>query len=262
MTMTTDPLIVDLYAGDLNGQPELQKLVDAGRPWCGINLKATQGLFYPNDRSTNPEYHSTWLRKYWPQAKSLAGARMGDDWFRVGYHYADVAHDPVAQFQWFNTNIELAGGWSHGDLPPMLDIEDAGNPPYQQVGASKLEDWIGKWADACYAALGIRPLVYGNNYLHENSINFQKCRCLGLEVARYSSTLPASVYTGINCPISQLFGWQYVGTEGPTPIPTGYPKFTPLSSTHTEDITAITINDQNGHEAPIQWMREHSKWAC
>ena len=40
------PLIVDIYAGDLGGKPDIGALVDAGAPWHGLILKATEGTGY------------------------------------------------------------------------------------------------------------------------------------------------------------------------------------------------------------------------
>lgn len=257
--MSVDPLLVDLFVGDLVppgkqiGEPDIGKLVAAGRPWCGINLKATQGLYYPNNKSTNPYYRDTWLRKYWPLASSLAGDRLGDDWFVTEYHYADLAQDPVAQARWNVEVIKSVGGFPKGCIAPMVDVEDAGNPA--NLGAAKVEAWLRAYSGAQYELIGIRPILYGNNYLHENHVNFANCGCLALVVARYASTLPATVYTGIGCPLSKLGEWQYIGTEGPTPVPAGYPVYSPLSSTKTMDIAAVVMNDGQGFDASLAWLR-------
>src|SRR5262249_52812208 len=111
--------------------------------------------------------------------------------------------------------------------------------------------------------LGILPILYGNNYLAENNVDYQKCGCLALEVAHYESTLPQNVYQRINCPLSSVFGWQYSGND-PTPVPTGYPMYTPFSSTLREDITAVVMNDSSGFNGPLNWLQQHmvpaSKW--
>lgn len=260
--MTVDPLLIDLYVGDLVppggtiGNPNLAAVIAAGRPWVGIELKATQGLYYPNNKSPNEFYRDTWFKTFWPMIPKLAGERMGVDFFRREYHYGDLAQDPIAQARWNIAVVKSTGSlFGKGDLATTLDIEDAGNPV--NPGKAFVERWIKAYADEMLRLTGIRPILYGNNYLHENNVDFKNCGCLALEVARYAASLPSEVYTGIGASLSDLFSWQYIGTEGATPVPHGYPQYTPLSSTHAEDIAAVVMNDALGFEASLKWLREH-----
>jgi hypothetical protein len=87
------PLICDVYEHDVAGKPDIAGVVNAGPPWHGIILKATQGDYYTGGE---------WFRKYWPLARSEAGDGFGHDWFRGCYHYIDL--------------------W------PIVDVESARNP--------------------------------------------------------------------------------------------------------------------------------------
>ena len=245
-----DPLGVDLYAGDLGGKPDIAKLINAGWPWTWLELKATQGLFYPNQKSTKPDYSPAWFNKYWPLTRQLAEARgsYGVRFFRMAYHYADIATDPVAQVHWFLKIVEDAGGWGTGDLWPQLDVEGTRNP--KNPGKAKLEDWINKFAETMLAEHGRRPTLYGNIYLWENGVTSQ-CGCENLVVARYTAALPSTTYTRIGWPLDKLLGWQFSGTGDPTPRPNGYPDKTPLSPIK-QDITAI--------QKTVDYLRTHC-WA-
>lgn len=260
---TVDPLITDIYVGDLNGEPDIAKVVNAGRPWVGICLKASEGLYYPNNQAADVAYRNTWLAAYWNLIKWLARKRLGVDFFVQEYHYARIDQDPIKQAAFNLSVVQGVGGFYKGCLAPMVDVEDAQNPV--KPGKTVVEQWIKAYADEINRQLGIRPILYGNNYLAENNVDYQKCGCLALEVAHYSSTLPPTVYQRINCPLSSLFGWQYIGTyKPPTPTPAGYPVYTPFSSVQPEDITAVVMNDSQGFNGPLAYLQQHmvpaNKW--
>lgn len=254
--MAIDPLVVDLYVGDEFGEPRIWQVVQAGRPWVGLCFKASEGLYYPNNKAADAAYRDWWLSAYWNLTKWLARKRLGVDFFVQQYHYARIDQDPVKQAQWNTQVIKNVGGYYKGCMAPMVDVESAENP--DKPGAAAIETWLQKFSAEMFRLVGIRPILYGNMYLAENNVDFQKCDCLSLEVAHYASTLPSTVYTRINCPLAQLSGWQYIGTYNPpTPVPKGYPVYSPLSSTQTEDITAYVINDTQGFDAVLSWMRSH-----
>src|ERR1041385_2096021 len=152
----SDPLLVDLWEGDLHGHPQLEKLGAAGYPWCGVVMKTSEGL----------EYHSDWFLAQWGKAREVGGERYGRDWFRGCYHYARLNEDPIKQCHLHLSRVELAGGWGGGDLPSWLDVEGANNP--MNLTTARIEDFISMWVEEYKAATGRAPWLYGNIYLAEN----------------------------------------------------------------------------------------------
>lgn len=90
------PLICDVFENDVAGKPDIPGLVKAGPPWHGVILKATQGDYYTGGQ---------WFKTYWPMARSEAGDRYGQDWFRGCYHYLDLGIDAVKQAQHYLTIV-------------------------------------------------------------------------------------------------------------------------------------------------------------
>lgn len=233
------PLLVDLYEQDLNGKPDLDKLIAAGYPWCGIILKATQGDYYSG---------GAWFMNYWKRARlSVPVSRYGKDWFRGAYHYLDITRNAKVQAQFFLAKIQDAGGWGVGDLWPMVDIEASGNPA--GISAAQIVACASEWSEVILRETGRRPILYGGNYLAEHGIT-DHCGCQLLIVARYTATLPRTTYERIGWPLDKLYGWQYAGAPGGAYL-AGYPKVCPMGAT---DITVLTI--ANGTNA-LEYTRSH-----
>lgn len=222
-----DNLLVDLYALDLNGKPNMAALLSAGPPWAGVCLKANQGTYYPHGPRRD------WFLKYWKEAR---GAELNPLWMRGAYDYADLHYNPEDEVDFFLKLVDEAGGWSPFDMLPMVDIESAGNP--DKIGKAKLEDWVSRYSAAMVAKHGRKPLLYGNIYLAENGFRGLHGTA-GLIAARYSRTLPADIYTRLGLTIKDLAGWQYTGTGDPTWGPSGYPAISPLDKKQKVDITAL-----------------------
>jgi len=266
-----DPLIVDLYAGDFGGQPDLAKLVAAGYPWCGVILKATEGTYYPS------AHQEDWFLSHWLPARELAleryGAAIGSyyvkpamtdadqsmgqrivPWYRGAYHYLRVDEDPIIQADHFLTLVERAGGWGPGDLWPMLDVEAADNPPAASSSA-QIQDAVSRWASKVTAALGRSVMLYGNVYLAEAGIT-SHMNCGLLTVARYSPTLPPDTYQRIGwqleSAIPTLWGWQYSGDPDGGSLH-GYPTKCPLSATENADIIAAIVAGGGDPWSVLDW---------
>lgn len=239
----TDGILVDLYSEDVNGHPDLQKLYDAGFPWIGVSVKVNQGLYYSS---------GAWLNKYWPLARSVAGAAYGKTWFRQGYSYLDLtaaANAMVKQADFCLALIDKAGGRGPGDLPLGIDVEQASNP--ENPGAQYIIDRVTPFANRILAVTGQKPICYGGSYLRDNHVT-DHMGCVAPWVADYSATLPPSVYASIGYPDwKTVFAWQYCGTEGYTG-PANYPKVSPCGHT---DLSAIIID--GGGENGMSWMRAH-----
>lgn len=235
----TSPLLVDVYEHDLDGKPDIAKLVAAGLPWAGIVIKATQGDYYSG---------GSWFQMNWKIARSAPGDRYGKTWFRTAYHYADLTVDPLKQAHYFLSRIERAGGFGFGDLPLWIDVEGAHNPDHP--GSAKIEDTISEIAEVILAENGRKPYLYGNIYLAENGVK-SHMGCDKLVVARYTEELPREIYERIGWALEDLFAWQCVG-DGVGKIST-VPHVSPIGAT---DISVVTI--AGGGKSALDYMRSHT----
>lgn len=215
-----DPIFVDLYPGDLHGNPDLLKLAQAGEPWDGVWVKTNQGLKY---------YDPAWFNKVWKLAHDAGDQtnRSGVSWFCGTYDYADLTADPRTECEFALRQVEQAGGFHLGDLNPCLDMEGNKNP--DKPGRHRIEDWINGYAARMLEIHGRRPTLYGNIYLWENGVQ-GLCGCEDLIVAHYLPTLTKNVYERIGVPLTKLRGWQYFGTDGESKPPSGYPIRSPMTS--------------------------------
>lgn len=227
---TIDPLICDLYAGDLGGHPDLAALAAAGAPWHGCILKATEGTYYTGGE---------WFRAGWRQVRDLGGFRYGSSWFRGAYHYLIFALDGGAQADYYLRAIDRAGGWS-SDLPPIVDVERAGQrstPTKAQV-----EDCVGAFASRIKSLTGRPTILYGGSLLRDLQIE-SHMGCSWLWIARYASSLPPSAYQSIGWTLAETLLWQYCG-DGESYL-AGYPSWSPMGRC---DVSA-TIGAGGGQSA-------------
>ena len=241
------PLVVDTYPDDSFGNGEggwsgaIQRLVLAGRPWCGLILKATEGTYYPK----NNLHARDWFLDNWIRARIYAGVRYGKDWFRGAMHYVRVGEDGIAQADNLLSLVDEAGGWGDGDLWPMLDLESAENPP--DATAQQIIDTVVPMAQKIRAATGMTPMLYGNVYPAERGVR-DYLGCGTLTVPRYTPTLPAEIYQRIGWLLARppqmptVWGWQYSGDPEGGKL-AGYPTKCPMSATENADITAIIVDD-------------------
>lgn len=221
-----DPLIVDTYAGDLDGATDLAKLIAAGPPWHGWVGKCSQGTYYRD---------AAWFEPHWRDAKELAGDRYGVDWFRGAYHYLDVRIDAQQQAEFYMKTIEHAGGWSYGDLWPVVDVERSGQRG--AISAQQVIDCTTRFANVVHEATGRSVILYGGSFLRDLGIH-DHMGCAALWVARYTPTLPVGTYSSIGWELPDLFGWQYAG-DGVGQL-AGYPIISPIGKV---DVSAVVMQD-------------------
>lgn len=232
-----DPLIVDAYADDLNGNINWSAIVNAGKPWCGAVIKCTEGV----------NYAPGWFVDTWRTLNAIVpAARKGVDWFRGAYCYWLASASPIAQAELYLSMVEAGGGWSTADLWPIIDVENGNNPG---VSASQVVDGVSAWAAWILARTGRKPMLYGGSLLRDLGIK-SHMGCGLLWTALYGSTLPPAMYESIGWSRDRLWGWQYRGTSGSTPVPTGYPSTTPAGRL---DTSIIVIGDAAGPKAPLDF---------
>lgn len=250
----TSPILVDLYALDLNGKPDIATLVKAGLPWAGLGLKISEGTYYPSVTQSN------WINTYWPLARSLAGDRYGKDFFRYGYHYYRVGESPVEQGELFLKTIDTAGGWGDGDLWPMIDVESAENPSSGSHLPGQVEDEVTELAEYLTKAHGRKPVLYAGSYIRDLGIT-SHMGCQYFSTAIYGPILntPSQPDTrkfiaSMGWDLSELTFWQYEGTEGWSG-PAHYPRICPMASTPL-DLSAVTCPGSTMDEQ-ITWLVQH-----
>lgn len=235
----TAPLFVDAYSGENIAPAKWTQLALAGRPWCGAIIKASEG-------ST---HKPAWFVESWPKVKSGGGPRYGIDWFRGAYHYLRImSSSPTTQAQAYLAQVEAGGGWSDGDLWPIVDVEKGGNE-----GATKTQviDVCSRFAETILRETGRAPMLYGGSWLRELGIR-DRMGCQLLWVPRYTATLPATTYTSLGFDLSNTWGWQY--TDGTTCKLANYPCTTPIGKL---DISTVIIDGGASYEACLTWTRTH-----
>ncbi|HEY4266697.1 MAG TPA: GH25 family lysozyme [Galbitalea sp.] len=245
----TDGLMIDVYPPDgYSGLATWQKFFAAGRPWCGVSLKISEGLYYA----------PAWSVENWPLVAQAAGERYGVDAFRGGTHYGILSQNAVAQADLMVGRIEKAGGFGVGDLWPELDMEQAENPTLP--GAARIEDWVHAFQGEIFRLTGRGTMLYAGSYLRDNKVT-STMGCRVLWTACYEADLPPYIYNSIGWTWSAdphvkpptLWGWQGVGVEGGGKIDGkwnkhGYPLTSPIGNA---DISAIVVAD--GGDAGIAW---------
>ncbi len=239
------PVFVDAYELDLNSRPNIDALVDAGMPWAGLGMKATEGLYYPK----NPE----WFQRVWPETRlaAIRAMRYGADFFRYAYHYFRVDEDGTKQADYALGLIDSAGGWDHGDLPMMVDVETAEQPT--DATPQQVIDGVSSFAVRVAEKTGKAPILYGGSYIRGLGIT-SHMGCQLLITAAYGSTLPSRLYTKMGWPLELLLGWQYQGGGDGYSGPKGYPRECPLGPGDL-DLTAVTICDGQPVDAQLAFLR-------
>ncbi len=242
--MVIDPLGCDLYALDDNGNPNIDAFVEAGPPWHVLTFKATEGTYYPGSAK-----RQEWFLQHWLPARIKMGVRYGVDLWRQCYHYFRVDEDALVQANNCLELVEEAGGFGPGDLPVMVDVENAENPP--NAPNSQIIDGLSLFASRIITATGRAPILYAGAYIRDKKIT-DHMSCQAVHVAEYSSELSPHIYKdmGWDFPIA----WQFEGTDGYSG-PTGYPRVAPVGS-GPADISAYIVN--GGGDRAIEWMRANA----
>lgn len=240
-----DPLFVDIYAEDFNGKPDIAALVNAGPPWHGLIIKASEGTYYPHNRP----YDRAWVERTWGAIEKAAGDRLGVDFFRGAYHYMRLDEDPKAQAENFLTTLYASAKMRPTDLL-MVDVERAENPA---PDSHKILEYVRYFSRVVYANTGIDPILYGGEYLRASGIK-DHLGCRGLITANYGATLPASSYQAMGWDIVKpgdgpgLLGWQYSGAPDGGKL-AGYPTTCPLGA-GPADITVLVAKGD-----PRAWFK-------
>jgi GH25 family lysozyme M1 (1,4-beta-N-acetylmuramidase) len=243
-SLVIDPVGVDLYAYDVNGNPDVAALIAAGLPWSFIALKAAEGTYYDA---------GAWLKTQWLAARQTD--RYGDTWFRLAYTYLIASLDGVAQADYFLGCVERAGGFTAQDIVPVLDFETAEQPA--GVTAAQVEDCLSACAARIKSVLGVAPMRYTGSLFRDLGIVGQ-FGCPWLWVADYEPELEPQVYTDQGYTLADTWGYQYRGTSPQSAGPKGYPMTAPVGPGGADvpvDTTAIIINGGGTAAAQLPWTK-------
>ena len=247
----TAPVIVDLFAGDLSGKPDIIQLARAGRPWCGVVLKATEGVRYPAD----PRWFNTYFLAAGEERRRVA-LRQGF-FSRLLPLLPRVDQDAVKRRRTFiwGWSTWLAGG-ARGDLWPVVDVESADNP----TTASKQQwtDGVTAYAERILSVHGRSPVLYAGSKIRDLGIT-DHLGCQLLWTAAYGSSLPPHLYQAMGWRLDKLFAWQFQGTEGFSG-PAGSPRGAPIGSISPMDLSAVTIQNGDTIDEQLSWISSHL-WA-
>ncbi len=192
-------LVADQYPLDSGPHPPWTNLVDAPN-FVGAILKAWEGLQY-NDGG--------WFTNNWSAVRDAGGDRYGDSWFRGAYLFLRFASDGAAQADAYLRAVDKAGGWDHGDIIPVVDVELGSEKNSNfKASAEQIVDCTSACADRIRSETGRRVMLYGRGAMRERSItDHMKC-----DVVWNPSYTAHMVTNGLQAwDLEDIVLWQYCG---------------------------------------------------
>jgi GH25 family lysozyme M1 (1,4-beta-N-acetylmuramidase) len=228
-------LVVDLYRQDVGGRPDWGPLVADDR-YVGVILKATDGVRYPTD----------WFASQWPAVRAAAGARYGASFVRGAYHYLRFADDPAAQAHFFLDTVAAAGGWDHGDLVPIVDVERGREGGGNAVAtAAQVVDATSAFVAAIKQATGQAVMVYGRGAMRDLGIT-SRFGADYLWNPSYTAAMVSAAHEG--WPDDVVVLWQFTdGTVNHTRYPTRAPGLGAV------DASLVRASDLADLRAKVGW---------
>ena len=239
-----DPCGVDLYADDVNGNPDTPAYAASGSPWTFLGLKATEGTYYNG---------AAWFTKQWGAAR--ASSRYGVDFLRLAYAYLRADYNAIAQADYFLEFMDTNGWDPAGDIVPVADFESAEQPA--GVTAQQVIDVLSAYAERIKAVLGCAPMRYTGSLFRDLGI-VEPCGCPFLWVADYGPELNPAEYTDQGYTLADTWAWQFRGTSPQAAGPKGYPMTAPIGPGGAEaavDTNVIIINGGGNPAAQLSWTK-------
>jgi MYXO-CTERM domain-containing protein len=125
------------------------------------------------------------------------------------YQYFEPGQDPVAQAKVLVDMVQASGGFEHGDLPAVIDVETTGGQSASVIMAN-----IHAWIDYVESATQRRPIIYTGSYFWDDH---------GLDDSLSSYPLWTAHYTSNPCPLTSSAWakwtfWQYTDSGSVTGI--------------------------------------------
>lgn len=129
--------------------------------------------------------------------KATEGATIRDEMFSVrmteaerhgivkgAYHFLRLGSSVESQLKNF---LELAT-WTHGDLPPALDIEIEAE--IKKYGVGKLQSMALEWLEGVESKMGVQPIIYTRENIRNKYLSDSKFKKYQFWIAKYSSKRP------------------------------------------------------------------------
>lgn len=111
----------------------------------------------------------------WAQARA-AGIYTGV------YQFFRPSQDPIAQADLL---LDRMGPLGPDDLPPVIDVEDAGG-----LSGAQITDAIHTWIDRVESQLGVTPLIYTGRYFWQDNVGSSDFSDYPLWIAHYTQGCP------------------------------------------------------------------------
>jgi uncharacterized protein (TIGR03382 family) len=199
--------------GDLTSDPSSSALAiteqdtvvcGAGPTVKGIDVSAYQGLIdWAAARADGVEY--AFIRA--SDGTSFLDAQFDRNWdavraqgiLRGAYQFFRPDQDPIAQADLLLGKIAN----SPGDLPPVIDVEDAGGLPPDAVAAA-----VGAWLDRVRPVIGREPIIYTGFYFWRDQVGAADMTASPLWHAQYTT----ADCPNIAPPWPDWAFWQYTAT--------------------------------------------------
>jgi lysozyme len=122
-------------------------------------------------------FHDPKFTSYWAGAHNAGIIRGAYQFFRPAQNVAAQANLLISA---------LGGHYTPGDLPPVLDVEDAGGESAATV-ASKIRQWV----DQVKNTLGVDPIIYTGKYFWRDQVGGPTSFVNNaLWIAQYTSLCP------------------------------------------------------------------------
>lgn len=157
-------LYCDKNGNVYSGSPKEKKYM---QPIFFVYLKATEGANIKDNtysvRATEAERH---------------GISKG------AYHFLHLGSSVDEQIKNF---VETAN-WTHGDLPPALDIEVVSE--IKEYGKERLVEMALQWLDKIEKTMQVRPVIYTREAIRNQYLNDDRLKKYDFWIARYSDNGP------------------------------------------------------------------------
>ena len=150
--------------------------------------------------SDGANYKDAKFATNWAGAKAAGIIRGAYQFFRPSQNVTTQADMMIAAI----------GTYQPGDLPPVIDVEDAAG-----LAPSTVANRVRQWVDRVQAALGVQPIVYTGKYFWRDEVGSPSSFAPNaLWIAQYTSLCP-----DLPAPWSKWTFWQYTDKGSVAGVP-------------------------------------------
>lgn len=157
------PTVYGIDVSRYQGNIDWQQVADSGVVYAWIQISR-------DFDSLDPTFEYNWRRAR--EVGILRGA----------YQRFSPGRDVAAQAQLF---LDTLGPFQAGDMPPMLDVEDADG-----LGPAAIAASVQQWLDIVEPVVGVKPLIYTGYYFWRDQVGGADFSEYPLWVPNYSADCP------------------------------------------------------------------------